>query len=93
MFLILLMISSHLSQQIQYSEDHSALGAKVFSFRCRGVIPTFAPRTNVRPEGGFAFPGDDKSELRLPFYPYTYHDGEPPSTDTKEGDEMNNPLS
>ena len=28
----------------------------------------------MRPEGGFAFPG--KAELRLPFYPYTRHDGE-----------------
>ena len=91
--LLVLMISSHPPRQIQYSEDHSALGEEKFSFQCRGVIPTFAPRSNVRPEGGFAFPGDDKSELRLPFYPYTYHDGEPPSTDTKEGDEMTHTLS
>ena len=41
---------------------------------CRGIIPTFAPRSNVRPEGGFAFPGN--AELRLPFYPYSRHDGE-----------------
>ena len=39
----------------------------------RGIIPTFAPRSSVRPEGGFKFPGN--AELRLPFYPYTRHDG------------------
>lgn len=40
----------------------------------RGIIPTFAPRSNVRPEGGFSFPGQETSKLRLPFYPYSRHD-------------------
>ena len=44
-------------------------------FWCRGIIPTFAPRSNVRPEGGFRFPGDKESELRIPFFPYSAHDG------------------
>lgn len=59
-----------------------AMCAKIFNRRnmrfwlsCRGIIPTFAPRSNVRPEGGFAFPGQENSKLRLPFYPYSAHDG------------------
>lgn len=46
-------------------------------FSDRGIIPTFAPRSNVRPEGGFSFPGQDDSKLHLPFYPYDAHDGQP----------------
>ncbi len=40
----------------------------------RPVAPTFAPRSSVRPEGGFKHDADAK--LRLPFFPYGRHDGE-----------------
>lgn len=40
----------------------------------RPVAPTFAPRSSVRPEGGFKY--DAGTKLRLPFFPYSRHDGE-----------------
>ena len=39
----------------------------------RPIIPTFAPRSNVLPQGGFTYP--EGSTIRLPFYPYSRHDG------------------
>ena len=40
----------------------------------RPILPTFAPRSNVLPQGGFVTP--EGSALRLPFFPYSRHDGE-----------------
>ncbi|KAK9845169.1 hypothetical protein WJX84_011671 [Apatococcus fuscideae] len=40
----------------------------------RPIAPTFAPRSSVRPEGGFKY--DAGTKLRLPFFPYSRHDGE-----------------
>ena len=34
----------------------------------RPIAPTFAPRSSVRPEGGFKY--DAGTKLRLPFFPY-----------------------
>ncbi len=44
----------------------------------RPIAPSFAPRSSVRPEGGFYH--DDGAKLRLPFFPYARHDGEGQST-------------
>ena len=39
----------------------------------RPIPPLFAPRSNVQPAGGFVYP--TSSQLRLPLYPYSRHDG------------------
>lgn len=39
----------------------------------RPIPPHFAPRSNVQPTGGFKVP--ENSKIRLPFYPYSRHDG------------------
>ena len=40
----------------------------------RPIAPLFAPRSNVQPTGGFIVP--EGSEVRLPLYPYSRHDGQ-----------------
>ena len=40
----------------------------------RPIAPLFAPRSNVQPTGGFIVP--EGSQIRLPLYPYSRHDGQ-----------------
>lgn len=40
----------------------------------RPIAPSFAPRGSVAEDGGFRVPAGSK--LRLPFHPYSRHDGE-----------------
>ncbi|DBB18065.1 hypothetical protein WJX82_011687 [Trebouxia sp. C0006] len=45
----------------------------------RPIAPLFAPRSNVQPTGGFIVP--EGSQVRLPLYPYSRHDGQGQATE------------
>ena len=57
------------------ARGEASSAALVDSIRCQqeAIPPHFAPRSNVQPTGGFIVP--DRSQLRLPLYPYSRHDG------------------